>query len=628
MVGSFLGWVRRFVWVSLSIAILWACDGGGGEGGAGGTAGSGGNAGSAGALSDGAGGSGGSAGSDGGDGASPLPAPGPDPNAVSRLAAALQAPCGPESTDAAIEALARAGIGTHDDVTGALLMETIPPTLGLRALRLQARGMGCEIASRGGTTGAMLNQMMAPLPLPDGSQLPFSALVAAYAVTPGRFGSELTAALMGSVDPKAHASLTYPSIVLALFTRDVIVPMLAEAPLAQELAKRVRAVDPCGALGEFLDDLPGAVSNAVSQLGSDDGGFWSTVVSVAATAAGLVTYGTVQAAKALVQHLPFVEAIRAAATAGAAVADLRSMFTQWTVAVTPAPGSVHKTVDGPPNTGKLVVTVTPPSDSFSWPPQVESCADLFGIPLPNFDSADGSSVIFTELAGFPAPATQISASSSISGSSAELTYQTVTETQSAHTGGGPEKSTPATVKVDIGLPGLESLGQSLGNLMNAPGAGAAIGAGAAAAAQLIGPSGTGSAQITYHDEVAATLDVLIADGGGFFDLHLVSCSGKYGPYNGTATVGPDPSGSSPATLSIDPTSQDGTFAVGIGLSGSCTGQYDVNSTVTLGGSATAPTATFAGQVTGFIACPGGGGPLNAAVSGTYPVVLGPAPECP
>jgi hypothetical protein len=615
--------VRRAVWLLLVIAVAWGCDdekGGSGE--------PGGTAGTAGAPVDGVAGSS-SGGSAGSDASTALPAPGPDPNAAARLAQALQEPCSPASTDAAIEALARAGIETHDDATGALVMEVIPPALGLRVMRLQARGMGCEIASKGGTTGQKLNQMVGPLPLPDGSELPFSALVAAYATSTGKFGSELAAALMGSLDPAAHELLTYPSIVVAMFTRDVIVPLLAEAPLARKSASGwVRAVDPCGALGEFLDDLPGAVSNAVSQLGSGDGGFWSSVVSAASTAAGIVAYGTVQAAKALVQHLPFVEAIRAAATAAAAVADLRSMFSQWTVTVTAAPPSIHKTVQGPPNTGKMIVTVTPPSEGFSWPPQVQSCAELFNVPLPNFDSADGSSVNWTELAGFPAPATKTASTPVIAGSTAELTYQTVSETESAHTGGAPEQATPATVKVDIGLPGLESLGSQLANLMNAPGAGTAVGAGATAAAQLLGPSGTGGGQVTFHEETAATLDVYIADGGGYFDLHLVSCSGKYGPYTGSATVGADPSGSSPAMLTLDPATGTGNFSVGVALSGSCSGQYDVNAAVTLGGTPTAPTATFAGQVTGFIQCPLGGGPISAPANGTYPVVLGPAPECP
>lgn len=615
-------WHRILGLLLLAATLVWGCDdrnGGGGQ--------PGGSAGSAGATPDGAAGT--SDGSAGNDGAAALPAPGPDANAATRLAAALNAPCSPESTDAAIEALARAGIETHDDVSGALVMEVIPPALGLRVLRLQARGMACEIGNGGGTLGQKLNEMVGPLPLPDGSTLPYSALLAAYVTTPGRFGGELAAALVGAIDPQAHEATVYPSIVLAMFTREVIVPMLAESPLARELAPRwVRALDPCGALGEFLDDLPGAVENAVNSLAPDDGSLWSTIVSVGATIAGAVAYGTVQAAKALVQHLPLVEAVRAAGLAGAAIADLRSMFTQWTVVISASPASVHKTVQGPPNTGQLVVTITPPSEGLEWPPQIESCAELFDIPLPNLGGADGAAVEWTPIAGFPAPATEISSQTEISGGSAALTYQTVSETESVHTGGGPEKSAPATQKVDIGLPGLESLGKNLATLANSQLASAMIGSSASAAAKLLGPSATGGGQVTYHEPVAATIDVVISDGGGVFDLHLVSCAGKYGPYDGSATVGPDPSGSAPATLSIDPGTNVGTFSVTVPLSGTCTGQYAVDATVTLAGSATAPTATFAGQVTGFLSCPLGGGPISAPANGTYPVMLGPAPECP
>jgi hypothetical protein len=467
-----------------------------------------------------------------------------------------------------------------------------------------------------------------PLPLPDGSTLSFSSLLGAYVIAEGRFGPELARELMGNPKAEDHAKLTYPSLVIAMFMRDVLVPALANAPVAMVgdgSMKRV-GLDPCGALADFLDDLPGAVANAIGSVDPDDGGFWSQVMSVAGLVAGAVTYATVSAVKSLIKDLPFSKALQAAGLAASAAMDLRAMFSQWTVTIVQAPGSIHKTVNGPPNTGQMVASISGPEDGFEWPPQIASCAELFGVPLPNPNSAEGSSVVWTTLAGFESPAHKTSEDSVILANQAKLTFQTVTETESAHNSGQPEQSTPATVKADIALPGLKDLAHGLSGLMNAPGLQSAVDAGAEQAAQLTGPSGTGGGDVTFHEEPAATIDLTIADGGGFFHLHVVSCTGTEGPYDGTAEVGPDPSGSSPATLAMP--NGAGNLSVSVALSGVCSGIYDVNATATLGGTPPSPTVTFAGQVTGAIVCPLGGGPLNAPIAGTYPIQLGPAPECP
>ncbi len=145
-------------------------------------------------------------------------------------------------------------------------------------------------------------------------------------------------------------------------------------------------------------------------------------------------------------------------------------------------------------------------------------------------------------------------------------------------------------------------------------------------AKRIGPSTVGAGSVEYHEGGTATIDVVI--GGGMI-LHLVSCSGVYGPYTGTAQyTGGGVSGSSPASLSIDPQTNTGPLVFSIAFTGACIGNYDVNATGTLGGTPTSPTVTFAGGVSGFIACPGGGGPLSDTFNDTFPVQLGPSPECP
>ncbi len=629
-------WLRSLAVVALLVVgVASGCkesnpDGGGGAAGSsGGAAGGGGAAGSSG----GAAGGGGAAGSDAG---TALPAPGPDPNAATRIAQALAKPCGPASTAAAIEALARSGIETYDDESGALIQAVIPPALGLRVTRAQARGMGCEISNHGGTVGAHLDAMVGPLPLPDKSQLPVSALLAAYASTPGPFGTELALALMGPVSTKAHASLIYPSIVVTTFLREVMVPMLAEAPLADwsgpeepsAAGRHLTDSDPCATISKFLDDLPGAVSKAVTELGPSEGSFWPKVFSAASVVLGIATYATVAAAKTIVQNLPGMNQIRAAMTAVGAAVDLRSMFTQWNLKITPAPPLVHKSV-GSTNTGQLVLEITPPEEGFDWPQPVKSCALLLGIPLPNLNGVEGATVEWTTLAGFQAPATEVSKDPVIASNKATFTFKTVTEDAALHAGGGPVKTTAAQVKADVGLPGLAELGGKIASLMGASAASGFIASGASAAAQATGPSTSGAGSVEYHEQGAATIDVSISDGGGSFVMHLVSCAGVHGPYTGSASYsGGGISGSGTPSLSIDPTTKTGPLALSIPFSGACTGTYNVAATGTLGGTPTSPTVTFVGQVTGFINCPGGGGPLNDPFNGTFPVVLGAAPECP
>ena len=52
------------------------------------------------------------------------------------------------------------------------------------------------------------------------------------------------------------------------------------------------------------------------------------------------------------------------------MADLKAMFTQWTIALTPEPGSVHKSV-GAPNTGTLELEALPVDGSARWKVQFD-----------------------------------------------------------------------------------------------------------------------------------------------------------------------------------------------------------------------------------------------------------------
>ncbi|MCC6271231.1 MAG: hypothetical protein IT190_08135 [Microbacteriaceae bacterium] len=449
--------------------------------------------------------------------------------------------------------------------------------------------MACELQNGDGLSGEQLNDLVGALPLPDGvHSLDLSMLLAAYVTaTDGPVGSRVSAALLGAVDTTSHATQRYPTVVVTLFSREVLLPLLTEAGAVHGFSASSRSIgaDPCGAIGSFLDDLPAAAAGAVGSLSPAESGFWSDVVAVGSVIAGAAAYATAQAARSVIQHLPFVDAIRTAATAASAVADLRAMFTNWVITLTPQPGEVHKSVGGT-NTGVLQLEVQPPEPGFTWPPQLVSCATLLNVPLPQFDSADGSSVEWTKMAGFDDPAYETAREATISGGTADFTFATVVEDEQVHTPGGPLQTRPATVSAQLGLPGLEHLGSTLAGAMGSTTAQVAIGAGAGPAATLLGPSISGSASITYHPA-----DAVVDSDVGFEALHLSThdAVSPEGVWTGTFRVvlgdtggmlcGPAQEQAVTLSFSGGTASFNPSFSFGGGVMQSCT--FDVTETLTL-----------------------------------------------
>jgi len=469
---------------------------------------------------------------DGGTGASDSGGPGDgaagvDPRSPGQLALSIGS-CSSAGTDAAIEALARAGIETRDDVTKALERPVTPPVRGLHVWTSQARGMACDIANGAGLSGHELNSMLGPLPLPNGSTLPFSALLAAYATTEGAFGSDLTRALMGSIDTVRHAEVVYPTLVIILFMREVILPFLAVADDATALSVTLSRptfaapglADPCGAISEFLNDFPAAVAGAVGSLAPAEESGWSTVFSVASSIVHVAAYATAEAARTLIRHLPFVDAVRTAAQAVSIVADMRAMFTQWELEITSDPTRVHKSV-GSTNEGTFTLTAKPPEQSgLDWPAPLRSCAELLDITLPNFDTADGASVTWSPVTGFNDPAYEVRGDAEMASGEAEYIFATVNEPEALHNEGQCELSTEIAVLAELGLPGLENLASTLANRVGSSVAEAAVGAGAPAAATLLGPSKIGNSVVTYHP-TSARVDF----DNGFERIHIASNEG-------------------------------------------------------------------------------------------------------
>jgi len=456
--------------------------------------------------------------------------PDPDSEAPTRLASVV-AQCGAEGTEAVVESLARAGIETIDNVSGELLLEVTPPVRGLHVWLSQASAMACDLANGGGIRGQALDDMVGPIPLSDTESMAFSWFLAAYVTAEeGPFGQQLSRKLMSGAVIEDHATLVYPTLVIQLFMREFMLPALAEAAGLQ--AKRGTSTrpppiafasgDPCAAIGEFLDDLPSAVEGAIGKLAEGESGFMGFIVRAAAKAAGFAAYATAQGVRQFLQHLPGVDLLRAAGAASSAVADIRAMFTNWNITLISLPPTQHKPVGGT-GSGQFILSVSAPEPGSDWPGPLRSCAELLNVSLPDFGTADGSSVKWIQVSGFNDPISEKNKEEVLASSQAKLNFDVVTEPATRHREGQCELKTRPSVTAQIGLPGLSQLGSTLAGFAS-PVAEGFIGAGADVAAELLGPSKSGNTEISYHPK-EAKLDFV----GGLEQIHVTSSTDGVGP---------------------------------------------------------------------------------------------------
>lgn len=483
-------------------------------------------------------GCGGGAGSDaasGGDNLAPVSGATPTSDAeISRLAFDMRSAFGADNVTAVSTALGHAGIAVYSDDmsqpraianastrvlnTQARVLATEPGT-GARMLKAQARGMALELSTGAGFTGALLNTLAPSLPLEDGTLVPVSQMLAAYIAHGDSYGARQSRALIPGLDPAKHLGTAFPTITIVFFMKEFVVPLLAAAqdPTAVNLGLVVRASvqasprslavasDPCGAVSEFLDDLPSSVENAVQDL--LDPGRSSGFLSFVSSVVGSIVQITTDRVKSLLRHTPFANALREVANVLGALTDMQSLFSQWTVNITP-PGTLHK-IPGSPDAGVFTLTMSNGGDGFEWPQAVSSCADLFGISLPQLDSADGSTVTWVQVSGFndlgigTGPAVGV-----IAGNKASYNVVSAAEGADLHNGGGAVGNGPLAVRADVQMPGVEQLAARIGSLAGSLGTGAA--GVASSVAPHIGPSATGVAQVQFHTPASARINF---DGG-------------------------------------------------------------------------------------------------------------------
>src|SRR5712692_98863 len=262
------------------------------------------------------------------------PAPASDPSADARLAGALRQPFSDASVEAAVEALARAGVATVADDDSAVLQQPSgsAPTKYYRA---QVRNMALLASTGQGTRGADFDRFVPGIVLATKS-LTMSAVVAGYVAGASTFGGRLARKLMGEVDVHRHGEYRYPTIVLALF--------LAEA-LPPAVRRPGAAADRCAASQETL----AGAGDALGAVGRDSPLFAASISRAAGT---LLNMSAADARGFLVS----TQGSRGAQTAMAALnafTSLQSLLDKWALEITAEPPAVHYVNHATPNDGAL-----------------------------------------------------------------------------------------------------------------------------------------------------------------------------------------------------------------------------------------------------------------------------------
>ena len=457
---------------------------------------------------------------------------------VTSLAADLRSSFAAGNVTAVSRALSHAGIAVYSNdmsqqqvgAPAKLAAAAVYPST--RMLSAQARGMAMELSQGGGFTGALLDTLTVPLPLQDGTLVPVSRLLAAYIAHGDTYGARQSRALLPGLDPARHLETRFPTLTIVFFMKEFVVPLLAATQdpaafkkadvIAAKVLSATAVSDPCGAVSEFLDDLPSSVENAVQDL--LDPGRSSGLLSLVARVVGGIVEITTEGVKNLIRHTPFANALREVANTLGTLTDMQSLFSQWQVEIAP-PASLHK-VPGSPNSGDFVLTMDNGGDGFEWPEAVTSCADLFGISLPQLDSADGSRVTWHQVSGFNDLGLETARTEVIAGNRASYSVTSANEGADVHNAGGPVEHGALAVRADVQMPGIEQIAGRIGSLLGSLGERAA--SVASSVAPHIGPSAPGETQVEYHESTPAT-----ADTNGAIKLHAYSCGGVSGVWTGT-----------------------------------------------------------------------------------------------
>ena len=460
--------------------------------------------------------------------ASPQPLPRPDAAAAS-LAERLHRPAyTADTTAAAIEALARSGIGTYaapTDTSPELPIAVAASPLAV--LDFQAHALAVDAWAGHGIAASDLDALL-PIPAAVHDQTaPASAFVAAYVAAVNSPGAALARALMAGQELTQPQTLDFPLIVLDLFASD----------LATDGGHRAAAVPALSSEGTHGDAFRprqeagvGGAQAGVATLCSDAAKFVDSTISALFNLLKVaVPDNTVGAIVATIwnwivgQGEAFVRGLISAVT-GAVLATVRAIAgsiaaiaSQITALV---PYAVSVRVDPAPQinlTGNLflgvfVATVTA-GDVADWPDVMKDCASTAQVALPSFRGRDEPVSWGDPVTDTPGIIRALQSDSRTDGAG-EATWRFATGPDPGRAP-GPERTANVRIDVTIHRSALDDARKSLTDalfggipqiLRGFVGEifGFFVDPLQAAVAALIDTHASGSATIVYHDQPLAT----------------------------------------------------------------------------------------------------------------------------
>ena len=435
-------------------------------------------------------------------GSSTVTAQTPSPQAPERIGAELRTSFDQKNVDAAVEALTLSGAVVYDDDGARVLRAPAGRRSGLKFLHAQARGMALQAATGGGMSAADLDALVPAIELRV-HRIPVSAVVAAYVKHAPTTGAAISRRLMGDVDVAAHASLSFPGIVIALFVSDVLpaAPPAAAAvqPRLVHASWRHAAPDPCADVNEFIDSAGTRAVEAMRGAGAETSLLATVIASAANTIAGLA----VDAVVGYVSETLGLSSARRALQVMNAVVSAVSLFQQWTLEITAEPATVQYVNHGTPSEGRFRARVEG-GEGTSWPAPVRSCAALLNLELPGAATAPGSRLQWWTTS-FAPHVTEVRRDQQLrEDSTGSLEFRAASEAANLHAAGGANRSTTVQVMASVSntmranmLNAFLKLNLVIGPLLGTS-------AQLSVFTRLMDPVATGRATVMYHQPRSAT----------------------------------------------------------------------------------------------------------------------------
>jgi hypothetical protein len=370
---------------------------------------------------------------------------------------------GEAHVDAAIEALAMAGILVQRDPNDLLGYRPVEGKASpLRFLRWQVQNMALELSAGAGQRGDELDALIDTQP----GAPPPSYLLAGYVAAAETTGGELARRLMGGRDWARAPLQTFPSLVMALCASDLALDTPAEAtvrPLAYVPAPvsgalAIPAVDACGLVGGYVEQVVNSLFNALkvavpqSGIGKVLAQIWNFLVDLAQTGVELALELLTDAV------LGIVKAIAALVGIGSLVL---SALKVWTISLQADPGDTRFGVGGEIIQGEMRVRVTN-GGLGEWPAEIVSCAALGGVALP--DLTPSGAKLSWKLTEAPIDLVQIASDPGLLDDDGRATLVYLTNNEPEEQAKGEPREGLLTVKATVDRPDLEQLKNAIADL--------------------------------------------------------------------------------------------------------------------------------------------------------------------